>query len=114
MKACVKNLFLLPVLIAGMELLLAGRATAQPAGYLWLFSNVNSTEDTFEQINPSTGALVQTITHYSVGAALSQGGDFGVESQWSITLASSPVLLELPGDFSLDGLRGLERRQRSL
>ena len=24
------------------------------------------------------------------------------------------VLLELPGDFSLDGLRGLERRQRSL
>jgi hypothetical protein len=31
-----------------------------------------------------------------------------------LTDSKKMVLLELPGDFSLDGLRGPERRQRSL
>jgi uncharacterized repeat protein (TIGR02543 family) len=64
------------LLVAGLGGLLAQPAAAQSSGYLWLYSNVNGNTDTFEKINPITGALVQTITHSSSSAPLPQGGSF--------------------------------------
>jgi hypothetical protein len=66
MRTCIKNLFLLPVMIAGLELIPAGRVMAQPTGNLWLYQTVNGFSDyCFEKIDPSSGAVLQTITHSS-------------------------------------------------
>ena len=64
------------MLIACLELFSAGRVTAQSGGYLWLNSNVNGTTNTFEKIDPASGAIVQTITGSSSGSALPLGGKF--------------------------------------
>jgi hypothetical protein len=84
MKAALRNLYILPALIAALGLVLAGRVEAQ----------------TFTTLYSFTPKLGPPYTTNSDGASPQAG----------LVLS---VLLELPGGFSLDGLRGPERRQRS-
>ncbi len=60
MKPCIKNLFLLPALIAGLGLLLAGRATAQTFTTLHNFSGGSDGSD------PQAGLIVSGSTLFGV------------------------------------------------
>jgi hypothetical protein len=59
MKTRIKNLFLLPVLIAGLGLILAGRAMAQPYTFGSEFQSTNTASITY---NSTTGVFQYTDT----------------------------------------------------
>src|ERR1035441_9446524 len=59
-----------------------------------------------------SSSLPSTIFGGSNSRSLAKG--ILSDSSVPILVKKKKVLLELPGDFSLDGLRGPERRQRSL
>lgn len=77
-EACCAGRPFLPVPLLGLALILlsARPVAAQPSGYLWLYSNINGATNTFEKINPTTGGLVQTVSHSSGNTPLPSGGSF--------------------------------------
>src|SRR5947207_15217538 len=75
MKTCIKNLFLLPVLMAGLGLTLAGRVTAQTFTTLYSFSATDPTTGTNSDGKaPLAGLLLSGNTLYGTAVV---GGTSG-------------------------------------
>src|SRR6185369_524371 len=81
MKTCIKNLFLLPALIAGsLGLILAGRATAQTFTTLYSFQGGN------DGANPYAGLILSGNTLYGMardGGSSGNGTVFAVNTDGS-------------------------------
>src|ERR1035437_3646025 len=75
MKTSIKNLFLLPALIAGLNLIPAGRVTAQT------FTTVHSFTSVSDGANPVAGLILSGTTLY--GTAY-QGGSSGVGTVFAV------------------------------
>src|SRR6266513_5798900 len=81
MKTCIKNLFLLPALVAGLGLILAGRVTAQTFTTLYSFTAPVVGTDPTTGINsdgadPSTGLITDSSGNTLYGTA-ARGGTSG-------------------------------------
>ncbi len=75
MKTNIKNLFLLPALVAGLGLILAGRVTAQTFTNLHSFAAVNRAVSTnSDGAYPEAGLILSGTTFYGTA---SQGGSSG-------------------------------------
>src|SRR5207247_2471060 len=73
MKACIRNLFLLPALIAGLGLIPADRVTAQAFTTLHSFTAINLNDNSnSDGANPIAGLLLSGNTLY--GTAKFGGG----------------------------------------
>ena len=84
MKPPIKNLFLLPVLMAGLGLILAGRATAQTFMTLHSFTTTSgSLSANGDGANPSGGLVLSGNTLYGTtkeGGSLGRGTVFAVNT----------------------------------
>jgi uncharacterized repeat protein (TIGR03803 family) len=74
MKTYIKNLFLLPALIAGLGLIPAGRATAQTFTTLHSFTVLNNYTNS-DGANPHTGLILSGNTLYGTAASGGSSGE---------------------------------------
>src|SRR5436190_1765815 len=104
MKTCVKNLFLLPALIAGLVLILADRVTAQTFKTLHSFTATSRNPPFINSdgANPTAGLMLSCNTLYGTateGGSSDYGTVFAVNTDgtgfttlYSFTAPSSPFV----------------------
>jgi uncharacterized repeat protein (TIGR03803 family) len=81
MKAWIKNLFLLPALIAGLGLIPAGRVTAQTFTTLHSFTLLNNSTNS-DGANPTAGLILSGNTLYGTAE---YGGSSGKGTVFAIS-----------------------------